>query len=289
MTIRSTAKINLFLDITGRDPTDGYHFLDSLFQEIDLSDTIRIRRTLSGRDCVRFVSGPSGPDVSGLAGSDTTVHKALRLFKQEFGVRQGFSVTVRKTIPLGAGLGGGSSNAAFTLLGLARMSGIPGRDLEGIGRRIGSDVPFFFQGGLCRVRGKGEIVERIPGRLKGVVFLVVYPGIPVSTRWAYSLITDYQARKKAAPEPNKTFFDIDFLSQILYNKFERSVLSNSRELSDAKAILDRTLRARVSFMSGSGSSLVYVYGDRKTALADQKAVRKGLTYPAFLCSPVYRD
>src|SRR5208337_4581568 len=102
MLILSTAKINLFLDITGKDHSDGYHFIDSLFQEITLADEIVIEK--SDADEVRFINA----GVSGI----TTVHSALSNFKKKFNISDSYRITILKRIPIGAGLGGGSSNAA---------------------------------------------------------------------------------------------------------------------------------------------------------------------------------
>lgn len=281
MKIRSTAKINLYLDVTGKDPVDGYHTIDSLFQEIDLADELAVRKDRSGPDKVEFV----GQTV----GDDSTVHRALALFKERFRIKDHFAVKVKKNIPIGAGLGGGSSNAAFLLMGLGREYGITGSELVELGRRIGSDVPFFFFGGMCRVTGKGEKVEPLQARLENVHFLLVYPNIPVSTKWAYSLITDYQPRNKPDNWANKTAFDIDFLKKIIYNKFEHFVIQRTDQLKEAKSLLDLALSHDLSFMSGSGSTLVYAYADRSKAKKDLKKVTERFGFRCYLCSPVYRS
>lgn len=283
MKILSTAKINLYLDITGKDPSDGYHTIDSLFQEVSLADEITLRKAGSkadGNDEIVF----SDPSV----GKDSTVHRALALFREKYPGKDRFSIRVKKNIPTGAGLGGGSSNAAFLLMALGRLYGVPAGELEEIGRLIGSDVPFFFHGGMCRVTGKGEKVEPLPTRLKNAFFLLVYPNIPVSTKWAYSLITDYQARNKPGYPPGKTALDIDFLKKIIYNKFEHFVIQRTDQLGKAKAALDQELKHDLVFMSGSGSTLVYVYTERAKAKKDLRKVKDRFGFRGFLCDPVYR-
>ncbi|OHD57320.1 MAG: 4-(cytidine 5'-diphospho)-2-C-methyl-D-erythritol kinase [Spirochaetes bacterium GWF1_51_8] len=279
MRLESTAKLNLFLDITGKDPSDGYHFIDSVFQEISLSDTITIEKDTS--DTVVF----SGMDV---AGTDTTVHKAVRLFKERFGVRGCFRVEVEKRIPMGAGLGGGSSNAAFTLMGLGAMAGIPYAELEMLGAKIGSDVPFFFHGGLCRVTGKGELIEKLPGRLEGVYFIVVYPDIHVSTAKAYSLIDSYGKGLETNEISKKSALDIDFLRKIMYNRFESKIFTLEEKLSALKQKLDGMLGARGSLMSGSGSSLFFMFDDEVIRDENFERLKKQLNCRFFRCNPVYR-
>lgn len=280
MKIRSRAKINLYLDVTGKDPADGYHTIDSLFQEISLADVIDWKVNREGPDRIVF-------DAEGIGG-DSTVHRAVTAFREETGVSDTFTVKVRKIIPMGAGLGGGSSNAAFLLMALGRKYGIGPEVLERIGRRIGSDVPYFFTGGLCRVSGKGEKVEKWDGKLKNVRFLVIYPGIPVSTKWAYSLITDYRARNKLEDCSKKRSFDIDFLKKITYNKFEHFVIGSTVELQEVKTGLDQALNHDLSFMSGSGSSLVYAYKSKSTARKDLRLVLDRFHFQSFLCDPYYR-
>jgi 4-diphosphocytidyl-2-C-methyl-D-erythritol kinase len=282
MKIRSTAKINLYLDVTGRDPADGYHYVDSLFQEIGLADEIEIAVNHTGADEVVFI-----PDGT-VTGNDSTVHRALEGFRKKTGIGDHFTVRVNKNIPVGAGLGGGSSNAAFVLMALGKKYRVPVSVLAEVGQGIGSDVPFFFTGGLCRVSGKGEKIEKWPGRLKKVHFLVVYPNIPISTKWAYSLITDYGTTNKVDIWSKKRVFDIDFLKKITYNKFEHFVIRSLVKLGESKTKLDQTLNHDLSFMSGSGSSLVYAYESKSKAKKDLRLVLDRFNFRCFLSDPFYR-
>ncbi len=278
MKIKSYAKINLFLDITGIDVKDGYHYLDSLFQEVTLHDDIELKK--SQTDKVVF----TGADIP----PENTVNKALKLFKEKFGIKESFIITIRKSIPAGAGLGGGSSNAAAVLTALSGLYRIKPGDIIGIGEKIGSDVPFFFKGGLCRVKGKGEIVQKMDLRLKQICFIIIYPGKPVSTKWAYSLINEYgrsRIRENILHPPEA---DIDFLKKIVYNKFQLFVLNRCQELADIKTQLDDFLDSRLSFMSGSGSSLVYVYSEKEKARRLLTEEEKRFGYNAFFCEPYYR-
>jgi 4-diphosphocytidyl-2-C-methyl-D-erythritol kinase len=279
MKILSRAKLNLFLDITGRDPSDGYHTIDSIFQEISLADEINIEQ--SDTDSVEF----RGIEVSG---EDTTIHKALRMFREEYGISEKYRIIVDKHIPLGAGLGGGSSNAAAVLTALAEMHGVPLEETLPIGERIGSDVPFFFSGGLCRVRGKGELIEPLAGRLDGLYFTVVYPDIHISTAWAYSLIDEYGEGLTDDEITKKKAIDIDFLRKIMYNKFQGKIFDKEEKLSALKEKLGLELRADISMMSGSGSSLFFVYKSERIRDEVFEIIKNKFNYRFFRCDPVYR-
>ncbi|MFN3659958.1 MAG: 4-(cytidine 5'-diphospho)-2-C-methyl-D-erythritol kinase [Brevinematales bacterium] len=277
MKFLSHAKINLYLDVVGLD-TDGYHFIESLFQEVSLADEIEVEPDEKER--VVF----EGIHVEG----DTTVHKALRFFKQSFGTKKNYAITVKKHIPMGAGLGGGSSNAATVLGALAYMEGVGQEHLVSLASRIGSDVPFFLTGGMAWVSGKGEEIESLPLKLERVYFLIVYPGIHISTAWAYSLIDDYKPH--SAKENILAAWDdsLDFLRKIVYNKFQPFVFRACEELAAKKTVLDRESQASLSFMSGSGSSLVYVYDSAGKREEDRKRFSTIGGMQVFCADPVYR-
>jgi 4-diphosphocytidyl-2-C-methyl-D-erythritol kinase len=291
MVINSYAKINLFLEITGKDNADGYHYIDSIFQEITLCDTIEINDSLSDR--VVFID-ENGQTLSDDGLSRSTVHKALDLFKTRFGITDNFEVIVNKTIPVGAGLGGGSSNAGNLLCALAEKYGINRTEILKIAPEIGSDVPFFAFGGLCRVSGKGEIIAPLDSVLDDVEFIVVYPGFPVSTRVAYSFVENFGDAKGIEFFMKKSSINIDFLEDFVYNRFQCIVIERDNRLSAIKSELDKRLKARFSFMSGSGSSLVFVYKGGNEAKSDFDILRNSdfaVIYPGarvFHCFPVYK-
>ena len=167
------AKLNLFLHVTGRRP-DGYHDLQTLFQLIDLCDEIGITVTDDGR--IERVAGPA--DVP--ATSDLTV-RAAQALQAATGTRLGARLRVRKRIPMGGGLGGGSSNAATTLLALNRLwgCGLPLTALAEIGLALGSDVPVFVHGSSAWAEGRGERLT--PVELPQQWYLVIHPGVHVAT------------------------------------------------------------------------------------------------------------
>ena len=280
MLLNSYAKINLYLYIVGKDPRDNYHLLDSVFQEVSLKDEIELEPLQSSQDEITF----ENTKVEGM----TTIHKAVRLFREKTGIPEHYRIRVKKNIPMGAGLGGGSSNAAAVLTGLSELHHLPLEDMVPIGAKVGSDVSFFFHGGLCRVGGKGEKIFPLNKKIEGAVFLIVYPNIHVSTAWAYSLITDYTSHTDLDDLLNSSRFNIDFLARLYYNKFQNFVFERNPDLSNAKGNLEKVLASTLSFMSGSGSSLVFVYPNSETAVDDQAVVRGRFGYPVFVCDPLYR-
>ena len=168
------AKLNLFLHVTGRR-ADGYHELQTLFQLIDLCDTIAISVREDGH-----IERPVGPpEVPGEA--DLTV-RAARALKSATGTRLGATLKVRKRIPVGGGLGGGSSDAATTLLALNEVwgCGLSLNELVSLARPLGADVPVFVQGSSAWAEGVGERLT--PVTLPGRWYVVIYPGVAVSTR-----------------------------------------------------------------------------------------------------------
>ena len=168
------AKLNLFLHVTGRR-ADGYHELQTLFQLIDLCDTVAISVREDGQ--IERPVGPPGVPCE----TDLTV-RAARALQSATGTRLGANLKVHKRIPLGGGLGGGSSDAATTLLGLNELwsCGLSVSELAGLARPLGADVPVFVQGSSAWAEGVGERLT--PVTLPAKWYVIVHPGVAVSTR-----------------------------------------------------------------------------------------------------------
>ncbi len=177
--IEARAKINLGLEVRGERP-DGYHEIRSLMQSVRLAD--RIELTLAPRGGLSLRCPNSGLP----ADEGNLVLRAARLLRERTGVAGGARIVLRKRIPIGAGLGGGSSDAAATLVGLNRLWGLgmSPADLESLGSEIGADVPFCIRGGTQLVRGKGERLTRLPSLPRQPV-LIVFPLIGISTASVY--------------------------------------------------------------------------------------------------------
>ena len=168
------AKLNLFLHVTGRRP-DGYHELQTLFQLIDLRDTVAITVLEDGR--IERPAGPAGVDPD----SDLTV-RAARALQTATGTRSGTSLRISKRIPMGGGLGGGSSDAATVLVALNHLwgCGLSIDELARLGLPLGADVPVFIRGSSAWAEGVGERLE--PVELPERWYVVVHPGVSVPTR-----------------------------------------------------------------------------------------------------------
>ncbi|HYF57334.1 MAG TPA: 4-(cytidine 5'-diphospho)-2-C-methyl-D-erythritol kinase [Burkholderiaceae bacterium] len=172
------AKLNLFLHVTGRRP-DGYHELETVFQLIDLCDRVHLRRRDDGA-ILRIGALP------GVAPEDDLVVRAARLLQRESGTPLGVEIGLDKTIPMGGGLGGGSSDAATVLLAANRLWGLdwPRERLADVGLALGADVPFFVFGRTAYARGVGERLE--PLELPDAWFVVVAPPVSVPTAGVFA-------------------------------------------------------------------------------------------------------
>ncbi len=175
-------KINLGLWVIGKRP-DGYHDIYTLMHTISLKDEIVIKpsSTLKVKS-----SSPLIPENEG-----NIVYKTAKLFEEYTGIPQNYEITIYKNIPVGAGLGGGSSNAAAVLKTLNELSGNPltEEELYEIAEKIGADVPFFIKGGMAVAEGKGEKLKHFEKTLNENIF-IIYPNIQVSTERIYKLINE---------------------------------------------------------------------------------------------------
>jgi len=186
----SPCKVNLLLNILGRRP-DGFHELETVMHPVNLCDRLAFER--GGRGVEMTCSGASlGTDSSNL------VHRAATEFLQAAQVNDGVRIHLEKKIPLAAGLGGGSGNAATTLLGLNELFGqpLPQEKLHEIAAALGSDTPFFLQTKPALATGRGENVQSLEffPALRGTVFLLIHPGFGISTAWAYQNLARFPPR-----------------------------------------------------------------------------------------------
>jgi 4-diphosphocytidyl-2-C-methyl-D-erythritol kinase len=240
MQVRSHAKINWALRILGRRP-DGYHDLETLFQTISLHDTITIRE--SDELMIRCDDPTIPVDESNL------ILRAARALDVP-----PVDIELTKRIPAQGGLGGGSSNAAATLLALARMFAIDDRALHEIALSIGSDVPFFLVGGTAYATGRGEELISLPAP-PSIPLLLLFPEDRVSTPAAFGMV-----RRYSQPVGVEAFHEAlrsDFLSrhEVLVNDFEEPVFASIPRLGELKRRLQEAGAAWAG-MSGSGATIV---------------------------------
>lgn len=271
LTVIANAKLNLYLDITGKRP-DGYHLIESVMQSVDLSDFLTIKRDTSLRvNC----SDPLIPQNEG-----NICHKAAKLFFEEIGAADsGAEIFIEKRIPHGAGLGGGSADAAAALIGLNRLYGgaVSEKRLSEIGAKVGADVPFCMTGGVKICTGIGELLrdaEPFPER----VFLVVMPDFRCDTKSAYVRYDAAKLPKKGGlaelVNSGKAF------PKKMYNVFQKLYADERIEKLCERLI---ACGAEGASLSGSGAAVFGVF------TSADKAANAARSFPDFftaVCKPV---
>jgi 4-diphosphocytidyl-2-C-methyl-D-erythritol kinase len=267
---RAPAKVNLHLRVYGRR-ADGFHGLRSIFQAISLADDI----------VVRSLKQPERIEIDGVFDcppEKTTFYKAIVAFRDATGRREGISISVRKAIPAGGGLGGGSSDAASAIMALDALfeTKLAVETMADIGKAVGSDVPFFLHGGAALVKGRGEIVEPIPAR-DDFAMLLVYPGFPVSTPEAYRLLDILRPDDSLEADPSdeelRSAYERPPLFWPFVNSFEAPLSQGLPEIGSWISRL-KVAGAPFSRMSGSGSTLFGVFDDEDRALAAARSLGK---------------
>lgn len=264
--ILAPAKVNLVLRVLGRRP-DGYHDLWSLMHTVGLEDELRLCLIDAAPGTVRLhCDDPSLP-----TDGRNLVVRAARAVLDRGRVGTGVEIELQKRIPAGAGLGGGSSDAAATILGLIRLLDLrwSREECERLGQELGSDVPFFFSAPSAIVSGRGETVTACPlaGERWGVL---VHPGFPIETRWAYQRLAE--SRSGVAPLegplaglPRRDGLQWDDVTRLMINDFEASLLPTFPAL---RTIKNRLLSegAEQALLSGSGSTVFGVFRDEVSAV-----------------------
>lgn len=278
---RARAKLNLGLKVLGRRP-DGFHDIAGIFQTLDLADVLEFRP--AARDRLTCTD----PTLS--TGDDNLVCRAVVAFRAAVPSLRPVHVRLDKRIPRGAGLGGGSADAAATLVGLNRLSGRPlaPASLAELGLALGSDVPFALMGGTARVGGRGEHLEPLAWDGPRPQYVLACPGEQVSTAWAYGQL-DLDAL--TGPSPYRSFLnslrggrvDGSGLLQVLENDFQPLVEGAKPIVAELSSQL-RRLGAHVCSMTGTGSTVYGVFDDRIAAQSACEQVRAG-GCRSFLCVP----
>ena len=278
MECRACAKLNLYLDITGILP-DGYHSLCSVMQSIDLYDTVNVEVA----DTITLST--DRPYIP--TDERNTAYKAAKLFFEATGINGGADIKIKKIIPVGAGMAGGSADAAAVLNLLNILYGMPlsNEELSQVALKVGADVPFCLEGGTMLAEGKGEKLTGLP-KLPKCFFVVVKPDFSVSTKDAYKMF-DEQGGDCPAVDGILRALERKNIKEVcanMGNDLERCIASAHPQVDEIKHKLHQ-LGAIGSMMTGSGSAVFGVFDN--IGLAQRAAdVLKKPKQRVFVCRPV---
>ena len=271
---KSYAKVNIGLQILDKR-SDGYHNINTLFQEIDLYDTIKIKKVEQG---CNFVS-----NVDWLKNNDSNLCvTAWKELSKHFDIG-GVSISLEKKIPIKSGLGGGSSNAATILKGICEIYSLDLTrcDLSSIAIRLGADVPFFLTGGLQSASGIGENLSVHNGCIEGS-YLLVIPDQKIETKWAYSKCKKILQTNKEALKFKDILKEKITSFELFENDFESIVIPAYPQIAEIK---DKLLSSGPKYvsLSGSGSTVFGIYDDEVQAKSAESLFPE---YTTFIANPI---
>lgn len=255
MIVFPNCKINLGLHITGRR-ADGFHDLETVFYPLPVTDALEV----ISPGAMQFTS--SGITIPGTV-ADNLCLQAFQLLQQDFPQLQPVNIHLHKHIPIGAGLGGGSADAAFMLqlLNNKFQLGLTEEQLMAYAARLGSDCAFFIPNRPCYATGRGEILEPLDLDLSGYSFLLVHPGIHVNTGWAFKQLTPQVPAHSLREMIQLPVAD---WRAVITNDFEAPVFSAHPVLATIKTTMYENGAVYAS-MSGSGSAVVGIFPKNKIA------------------------
>lgn len=269
--VRSYAKINLTLDVLERR-ADGYHELATVMQTVDLYDTLCLTTTNDG--AVRIIC--TRPELNG---ADNLAAKAAQAVRKRLSLAQGVVIELQKRIPMAAGLGGGSSNAAAVLLALQQEWQLPlsSADLLEIAAGLGSDIPFFLKGGLALCEGRGERITPLAAHWPRSIrwLLLVKPALSVSTAAVFRSLptSDYTDGTPSRAISAALQAKKEFPLEDLHNGLQRGVLERYPEVAQTRKEL---LMAGATFvqLSGSGPTLFAPFSELVSATQVQQSLHE---------------
>lgn len=281
----SFAKINLGLRVIGKR-TDGYHDIETIFQTISLADYI----TFEKADDISLKCSDRSIPVD----DKNLIIKAAKLLADRFSIDQGASIFLEKNIPSPGGLGGGSSNAAMTLLGLRHLWGmdVEQDDLVSIAAELGSDVPYFLTGGTSLGTGRGEIIKPIYDEFESDHIIIITPNIAVSTAEAYGQIPSDNLTKNSR---DNILINCRFEAGVLIpdaatleNDFENPIFDLYPEIARVKQWLLQN-GALSAVMSGSGASVAGFFENKETRQTAFKALGDQANWRSFAVATISRS
>lgn len=261
-TVLSPCKLNLFLDVVGRRP-DGYHEVVTVIEPLDLCDRLHFWTNRKGIEVT--TDNPQVPD-----GEANIVYRAARLLRETAGAEKGVSIRIEKNVPAAAGLGGGSADAAVTLLTLNDLWELkhPLAVLSGLAGRLGSDVPFFLRPRTSLWRGRGEKGESLPPSPPFYAVLI-NPAFPLSTRLAYEELAISGAHRPPHRNLEKVVdalkrSDLTALGRALYNRFQETLAPRYPRIRELLDFFGAQNTAG-ALLSGSGPTVIGLTADKKDA------------------------
>jgi 4-diphosphocytidyl-2-C-methyl-D-erythritol kinase len=279
------AKINLRLEVLGRRP-DNFHELRTIFQTISLKDELRFKKSRKPGIELRVVGNAS---LSAEPIEKNLVYQAVDAVKRELAILRGVAIELRKAIPAGRGMGGGSSDAAAALIGYLRLlkKRLPPERLFAIAASLGADVPFFLEGGRATGIGKGDEIYPLPDMPKRHLLIVSPQAIHVPTPDAYRWLKAPQLTNSAGNPKLYRFCALAWSLQggPLLNDFEEAVFQQHPRLAEIKRELLQN-GASEALLAGSGSAVFGVFP------SPAKARRAAVGFPldqTFVCETISRD
>lgn len=276
LVVQSFAKINLGLNIISKRD-DGFHNLETIFYPLKLSDEISIKKSMS----FSFESN----DKNLLNDNSNLIIRAKESLEKFLDEKLEVNIFLSKNIPIGAGLGGGSSNAAATLLGFTKLFDIQisQNELQKIALNLGSDVPFFLNPVPSYAESRGEILTPLNLKINKYI-LIVNPGIHISTKWAFNLITPKQPQISLKTLVGKNLIDIEEVLDLATNDFENKVFDHYPSIKEIK---DKMIEfgAISSKLTGTGSTVWGIFDEEEPAYQTELYF-KCKNYFTYIESPI---
>ncbi|HEX9250741.1 MAG TPA: 4-(cytidine 5'-diphospho)-2-C-methyl-D-erythritol kinase [Ignavibacteriaceae bacterium] len=274
--VKSPAKINIGLNIINKRD-DGFHNLETIFYPLNLFDEIKFIKS----DKFSFDSN----DENLKKEHSNLIIKSKELLEKEFGIQLLVDIYLNKNIPIGAGLGGGSSNAASTLKALIKLFDlkVDTKHLADLALLLGSDVPYFLNPIPSFAESRGEVLIPINFKINKYL-LIVNPGIHVATKWAFGLITPIKPDESLKSLIHKSKIEIDEIMNLASNDFEKIVFNQFPEIKEIKEkMLD--FEAIHSMMTGTGSTVWAMFDDEEAAYQSELYF-KCKNYFTFIQNPI---
>ena len=272
----SYSKINLGLKVLNKR-SDGFHNINSIFIQTNFSDKLFFKKSK--------IFQLSCDDNKVPIDASNTIFKAYHILNNKYKFKSHYKIYLNKNIPIGAGLGGGSSNAACTLVALTNLLNldISSEHLHKIALDIGSDVPFFLDGGIKAVQGRGDIINSFENsnQLQNLHILLVCPPFSISTKWAYENLKLKKALKSDNKEHKFSPLDDRVNWKLFENDFELVVKEAYPEIMNIKDIMINN-GALYSSLSGTGSTVFGIYNEERVILKTQNEL---IHYKTHRASP----